>query len=350
MLTRTLGFLFTDLRGYTKYLEEHGDAAGAELVRDYRSVVREHVQLAGGSEVATEGDSVFVTFESVRAAVLCAAEILRALGARTPPIYTGVGIEAGEAAAGDLGFVAAPVNVAARLCAIAGPGDVFVTDTVRALVRGGVDLKFQSVGTKRLKGIAEPVAVWKIDVPGAARPARSGAPPSWLVLASFAAMALALVQYSFVLYLVSDAPVFGRRWSSLFPSALDPVLMASLFVYLIADAVVVFALVRGSPWATRLITRTMVGTSALVAVGIPLSVAGIASSSGSPLAAAMVVIFGLLGLGLIVTTWFGLYRRRSWAPSLGLGLCALFALSLTLLPVALGAAWSLSQRRENALY
>jgi class 3 adenylate cyclase len=38
MKTRTLGFLFTDLRGYTKFLEEHGDAAGSELVRAIAAV------------------------------------------------------------------------------------------------------------------------------------------------------------------------------------------------------------------------------------------------------------------------------------------------------------------------
>jgi class 3 adenylate cyclase len=350
MHTRTLGFLFTDLRGYTKFLEERGDAAGAELVRDYRSVVRDCVRRFEGSEVATEGDSLFATFGSVRAAVVCASEILRTLGARQPPIHAGVGVEAGEAGEQDVGYVAATVNVAARLCALAPAGDLFVTDTVRALVRGGVDLKFQSVGTKRLKGIAEPMAVWKIDVPGAARVVRSGKPPRTLVVATLVAMALALGQYAFVLYLVSDTPILGTRWSSFFPASLNPLLLATLLIFLLSDTVVLYALVRGAPWATRTITRTMVATSAVVAAVIPISVVGIAGSAGSPLVYGMMAVFGLLWLGLIVATSLGLYRRRMWAPSLGLAFCALCALSVTLLPVALGGAWSLAQRRENALY
>jgi len=347
MQTRTLGFLFTDLRGYTKFLEEHGDAAGAELVRDYRSVVPACVGRFEGSEVATEGDSLFATFGSVRAAVLCASDILGTLGTRQPPIHAGVGVEAGEAGEQDVGYVAATVNVAARLCALAPAGELFTTDTVRALVRGRIDLKFQSVGTKRLKGIAEPMAVWKIDVPGAARLARSGTPPRWLVVAALLAMALALANYAFTVYLMSDPPILGTRWSSVFPPSLNPLLLATLLSFLLADAVVLYALVSGAPWATRTITRTMVVTSAVVAAVIPISVVGIAGSAGSPLAYGMMAIFGLLGLALIVATSLGLYRRRTWAPSLGLAFCAL---CVTLLPVALGGAWSIAHRRENALY
>jgi class 3 adenylate cyclase len=35
---RTLGFLFADLRGYTRFIDENGDAAAADLVRDYRAL------------------------------------------------------------------------------------------------------------------------------------------------------------------------------------------------------------------------------------------------------------------------------------------------------------------------
>jgi hypothetical protein len=95
-------------------------------------------------------------------------------------------------------------------------------------------------------------------------------------------MALALAQYVFVLYLVSDEPILGARWGSFFPAVLNSPLLATLSVFLISDAVVIYALARGRAWATRLITRTMVAMSAVTATVIPISIVGIAASAGSP--------------------------------------------------------------------
>src|SRR5579859_1433127 len=111
---RTLGFLFTDLRGYTRFIDEHGDAAAANLVRDYRAIVREAIARHDGKEISTEGDSFFLVFESVSSSVRCAVDILGAAGTHDPPIRLGAGVHAGEAADGDVGYVAAPINVAAR--------------------------------------------------------------------------------------------------------------------------------------------------------------------------------------------------------------------------------------------
>ena len=53
----TLTFLFADLRGFTDFVERHGDDAGARLVRDYREVVRAMIRRWGGRELKTEGSS-----------------------------------------------------------------------------------------------------------------------------------------------------------------------------------------------------------------------------------------------------------------------------------------------------
>ena len=52
---RTVGFLFADLRGYTAFVERQGDAAAADLLHDYRQLVREVVAKFGGAEIKTEG-------------------------------------------------------------------------------------------------------------------------------------------------------------------------------------------------------------------------------------------------------------------------------------------------------
>ena len=55
LATRT--FLFSDLRDYTRFVEQHGDVAAASLIADYRRIVRAELARHEGGEVKTEGDS-----------------------------------------------------------------------------------------------------------------------------------------------------------------------------------------------------------------------------------------------------------------------------------------------------
>lgn len=136
----TKTFLFTDLRGYTAFTEQHGDAAASEVVAEYRRLVRAEIARTGGRERTTEGDSFFVVFDSAHSAVECALAIVRACAehtARAPerPIRVGAGVHAGEPVAQGDDYLGLAVNVAARLCANAAAGEVLVSDVVRGLVR-----------------------------------------------------------------------------------------------------------------------------------------------------------------------------------------------------------------------
>ena len=90
---------------------------------------------------------------------------------RTGRSASGVGVHAGETAETAEGYVGSAVNLAARLCAAAGAGEVLVSDTVRGLTRTSGEMAFTSRGRKQLKGIAEPIAVYAAT---AARPATPG--------------------------------------------------------------------------------------------------------------------------------------------------------------------------------
>lgn len=136
----TKTFLFTDLRGYTAFTEQHGDAAASEIVAEYRRLVRSEIARTGGRERTTEGDSFFVVFDSAHSAVECALAIVRACAehtARAPerPIRVGAGVHAGEPVVQGDDYLGLAVNVAARLCANAAAGEVLVSDVVRGLVR-----------------------------------------------------------------------------------------------------------------------------------------------------------------------------------------------------------------------
>jgi class 3 adenylate cyclase len=163
----TRGFLFCDLRGYTAFVEQHGDRAAAELLTAYRRIVRHAISATGGGEIRTEGDSFYIVFASASAAVRCGLAIIG--GAATAdaetktPIRVGVGIHAGESVEHREGFVGSAVNIAARVCAIAAAGEVLVTDTVRSLVRTSLDVSFVPRGRRHLKGIIEPIAVYAVS-------------------------------------------------------------------------------------------------------------------------------------------------------------------------------------------
>jgi class 3 adenylate cyclase len=171
--SRTNGFLFADLRDYTRYVESHGDRAAAALLEAYRSLVRAAVPEHGGAEIKTEGDSFYVVFPSASSAVQCGLAILtsaaesRAAGGT--PIQVGIGIHAGETVETPEGYVGSAVNVAARVCSEARAGELLVTDTVRALTRTFLPVQFVDRRSRRLKGIAEPMVLYRVE------PAAAGA-------------------------------------------------------------------------------------------------------------------------------------------------------------------------------
>jgi branched-chain amino acid transport system substrate-binding protein len=163
----TRGFLFSDLRDYTRYLESHGAADAAALLVRYRTLVRTAVAKHDGAEIKTEGDSFYVVFPAVSQAVLCGLAIIDAAAAGASdadaqPIPVGIGIHAGETVETPDGYVGSAVNIAARLCALAGPGEVLVSDTVRALAQTVLPVSFDPRGRRSLKGVAEPVAVFAV--------------------------------------------------------------------------------------------------------------------------------------------------------------------------------------------
>ena len=172
----TRGFLFADLRDYTRFLETNGADAAAELLSRYRDLVRHAVSRFDGSEIKTEGDSFYVVFPSVSSAVECGLAIVSGAedagtGGATA-IRVGVGVHAGETVETAEGYVGGAVNIAARICAQARAGEVLVSDTVRALTQTVLPVVFEPRGRRQLKGVAESIALYAAIPKEKARPAQ----------------------------------------------------------------------------------------------------------------------------------------------------------------------------------
>lgn len=167
--SQTQGFLFADLRDYTRFVEAHGDQAAADLLARFRLLTREVIGRFDGAEIRTEGDSFYVVFPSASAAVNGGLALLEAAAASTgrgiggsAAIPVGVGVHAGETAATAEGPVGSAVIVAARICAVAHPGELLVSDTVHGLTRTFLPVHFIPRGRRRLKGITDPVPLFQV--------------------------------------------------------------------------------------------------------------------------------------------------------------------------------------------
>ena len=73
----TVTILFSDIRGFTDYTEQHGDEAAYRILREHNAIVRRQIEAFGGAVVKTQGDSFMVAFSAARGAILCAIAIQR---------------------------------------------------------------------------------------------------------------------------------------------------------------------------------------------------------------------------------------------------------------------------------
>jgi peptide/nickel transport system substrate-binding protein len=167
-------FLFADLRGYTRYTQEHGDEAASTLAARFADIVRDTVPEFDGELLELRGDEALCVFSSARQALRTSIELQRWFRKRVDgepvlPLAVGMGLDAGEAVPTEGGYRGGALNIAARLCALAAPGQVLATDTVVALARRVEGLRFQPRRAVRVKGVAEPVRLVEV-VPEASLP------------------------------------------------------------------------------------------------------------------------------------------------------------------------------------
>lgn len=144
--------LFTDIVGSTAIAAEMGNTRWSELVERHHRILRRSIARFGGREVDTAGDGFFVTFERPADAIRCAVDATEAVRALGIEIRAGVAFgELGAAGRKPSGLV---VNTAARVMAVAGPGEVLVPGSVKEIVPG-TGISFVEHGVHRLKGLDE---------------------------------------------------------------------------------------------------------------------------------------------------------------------------------------------------
>jgi class 3 adenylate cyclase/DNA-binding beta-propeller fold protein YncE len=163
-------FLFADVRGYTAFTRERGDEAAGRLASAFAELVRVVARDHAGVLQELRGDEALVVFDSSREALRCAVDLQRRFGGAGFELGVGIGLDSGEAVPVHGGFRGGALNLAARLCDRAGPGQVLASQAVLHLAAKVDGLAYVHPRLLKLKGYDEPVRALEV-VPAEAVPA-----------------------------------------------------------------------------------------------------------------------------------------------------------------------------------
>ena len=169
--TGLVTFLFTDIEGSTRLLQQLGPRYGEALAQE-RSLLRASFTHCGGYEVDTQGDAFFVAFENASDALGCAAEAQHALADATWPdgatVRVRIGLHSGEPEIAAGGYVGLDVHRAARICSAGHGGQILLSQPTRDLLDDrlpdGVTLL--DLGSHRLRDVQQPEHLYQAVVSG----------------------------------------------------------------------------------------------------------------------------------------------------------------------------------------
>jgi adenylate cyclase len=193
---RLVTMVFCDIRGYTAFAERHDPEVVVEVLNFYFEHLAELVASHGGDIDKYVGDQIIAVFQGddmVANAVRCALAMqqkVAELGSQHPDwdLAIGIGINSGEVIMGAMGsrermdytVLGDRVNLAARLCAQAGPGQTLLSDSSYRAIAGSSEFAILALPPIMVRGKSEPVAIYEVGAPaGEPAPAsRTAATPT----------------------------------------------------------------------------------------------------------------------------------------------------------------------------
>ncbi len=173
---REVTVVFADIRGFTSFSEKlPPDQVVAELNSLLQVMVECTFEFQGTLDKFI-GDAILVLFNApldqsdhTRRAVHMALEMQARIAKHSTQLSIGIGVHVGDAVVGNIGTpqrmeytaIGSTVNIASRLCDVAQAGKVIVSKEVHDLIDG--QFSAESIGPVKVKGMAEPIAVWSIQ-------------------------------------------------------------------------------------------------------------------------------------------------------------------------------------------
>lgn len=162
-----LTIMFTDIESSTSMTQKLGDAGAQDILHQHNEIIRNALKDNGGTEVKHTGDGVMASFGKASSALNCAATIQRAFADRNEQhpdqrVRVRIGLNAGEPVAEDGDLFGTSIQLAARICARAEPGQVLAANVVRELAAGKQFL-FADHGDVVLRGFEDPVRLYEVS-------------------------------------------------------------------------------------------------------------------------------------------------------------------------------------------
>ena len=200
---RLAAILAADVAGYSRLMGADEEGTHERLRAHFTELVEPKIREHRGRPVKTTGDGLLAEFASVVDAVRCAAEIQRGmidrerLVADERRIRFRIGVNLGDVIAEDDDIFGDGVNVAARLEALAEPGGICISRTVRDQIRDKLAYPFEDRGEQNVKNIARPVRVYALPPEAVTALPTSSAPPAAPVAQPSVAPRLSIVVLPF---------------------------------------------------------------------------------------------------------------------------------------------------------
>ena len=147
-----LTLLFTDIVGSTELVQKLGNEGWRTLLARHHHIVREQVGDFRGREIDHAGDGFFLSFDKPGQAIACARSVRDSLSAIGLTVRAGA--HAGECEQSVEGVVGVAVHVAARIAAIARPGEILLSATLKDILAGS-RFAFEDRHWHTLRGLHE---------------------------------------------------------------------------------------------------------------------------------------------------------------------------------------------------
>jgi predicted ATPase/class 3 adenylate cyclase len=166
--TGTVTFLFTDIEGSTRLLQQLGASRYADALDRHRRLLRTTFLAHGGYEVDTQGDAFFVAFPTAPDALAAAAEATQTLAAASWPADTllrvRMGLHAGAPQVVGDRYIGLDVHRAARIAAAGHGGQILLSASAAELARHDLPdgVAFRDVGIHRLKDLQQPERIYQL--------------------------------------------------------------------------------------------------------------------------------------------------------------------------------------------
>ncbi len=158
--TRAVAFL--DMSGFTALTEVHGDHSAARLAQGFTRLARE-LLAPDDRFIKSIGDAVLFTSPTAGGALASLGRIVDATHRAGPYPVLRAGVHHGPIVHTDGDVFGVTVNVAARLAAIAGPGQTLGTRAVAAAAQNAA-ISVTNLGPIRLRNVTEPVCVYAVGL------------------------------------------------------------------------------------------------------------------------------------------------------------------------------------------